>query len=56
MCRAIPGEVIAIHEKCEVRFGDVRSGGVPREVCLLPREWRATPGELTLLVEGPVGT
>ncbi len=34
MCLAVPGEVVALLEKHELRFGRVRFGGVTREVCL----------------------
>jgi hydrogenase expression/formation protein HypC len=34
MCLAVPGEIVAVYEREGVRFGDVRFGGVSREVCL----------------------
>jgi hydrogenase expression/formation protein HypC len=34
MCLAIPGEVIAVYDKDGVRYGNVRFGGIAREVCL----------------------
>lgn len=34
MCLAIPGEVVAIYPKHGMLFGEVRFGGVTREVCL----------------------
>lgn len=51
MCLAIPGEVIAAYDKDGVRFGDVRFGGVTREVCLhaFPD---AVPGEFVLVHVG----
>jgi hydrogenase expression/formation protein HypC len=34
MCLAIPGEVVAVHERDGLRFGRVQFGGIAREVCL----------------------
>lgn len=34
MCLGIPGELMAIHERDGLRFGQVRFGDVTREVCL----------------------
>lgn len=34
MCLAIPGELVSTFERDGVRYGDVRFGGVTREVCL----------------------
>jgi hydrogenase expression/formation protein HypC len=34
MCLGIPGKVIEIYEKGEVRMGKVDFGGVVREICL----------------------
>ena len=34
MCLAIPGEIVAVHDKHGMRFGDVAFGGISREVCL----------------------
>ncbi len=34
MCLAIPGEIIEVHDKHGMRFGNVQFGGITREVCL----------------------
>lgn len=34
MCLAIPGQVVGTYEKHGLRMGQVRFGGVEREVCL----------------------
>lgn len=34
MCLAIPGEIVEVRDRHGMRFGDVRFGGVTREVCL----------------------
>jgi hydrogenase expression/formation protein HypC len=51
MCLAVPGEVLSKSEKDGVWYGDVRFGGITREVCLhaLPD---VTPGEFVLVHVG----
>jgi hydrogenase expression/formation protein HypC len=34
MCLAIPGEIVALHEKEGLRFAKVQFGGIARDVCL----------------------
>ena len=34
MCLAIPGEVVETYERDGIRWGEVRFGGITREVCL----------------------
>ena len=34
MCLAVPGEIVAVHERDGLRFGKVAFGGITREVCL----------------------
>lgn len=51
MCLAVPGEVLSTSEKDGVSYGDVRFGGITREVCLhaLPD---VKPGEFVLVHVG----
>jgi hydrogenase expression/formation protein HypC len=51
MCLAVPGEVLSTSEKDGVSYGDVRFGGITREVCLhaLPG---VKPGEFVLVHVG----
>jgi hydrogenase expression/formation protein HypC len=51
MCLAIPGEVLAAYDRDGVCYGEVRFGGVTREVCLhaFPD---AVPGEFVLVHVG----
>jgi hydrogenase expression/formation protein HypC len=51
MCLAIPGEVIAAYDRDSVRYGDVRFGGVTREVCLYAFP-DTEPGEFVLVHVG----
>ncbi len=34
MCLAIPGKVVALHERSGVRMGKIDYGGITREACL----------------------
>jgi hydrogenase expression/formation protein HypC len=51
MCLAIPGEIIAVRSRDDVRMADVRFAGITREVCLqcLPE---AGPGDFVLVHVG----
>ncbi|HEY1558550.1 MAG TPA: HypC/HybG/HupF family hydrogenase formation chaperone [Kofleriaceae bacterium] len=51
MCLAVPGEIIAVHEREGLRFGKVQFGGITREVCL---EYAADarPGDFVLVHVG----
>lgn len=51
MCLAVPGEIVAVYERDGVRFGEVRFGGVTREVCLHAVA-DASPGEFVLVHVG----
>lgn len=51
MCLGIPGEVVSVSTKDGLPFGDVRFGGVTREVCLVCHP-DVAPGEFVLVHVG----
>ncbi len=51
MCLAIPGEIIEVHDKHGMRFGNVQFGGITREVCL-EYQPAATTGDFVLVHVG----
>lgn len=51
MCLAIPGEIVDVHARDGLRFGNVRFGGITREVCL-EYERDAEPGDFVLVHVG----
>ena len=51
MCLGIPGEVVSVTSHDGLPFGDVRFGGVTREVCLVCHP-DVQPGEFVLVHVG----
>jgi hydrogenase expression/formation protein HypC len=51
VCLGIPGEVTEVRERDGLRFGNVRFGGVSREVCLACQP-DVVPGDFVLVHVG----
>jgi hydrogenase expression/formation protein HypC len=51
MCLGIPGEVTSVVERDGLQFGNVRFGGVTREVCLVCQP-DVVPGDFVLVHVG----
>lgn len=51
MCLAVPGEIVAVHDRHGMRFGNVCFGGITREVCL-EYEREASVGDFVLVHVG----
>jgi hydrogenase expression/formation protein HypC len=51
MCLGIPGEVTSVSERDGLPFGEVRFGGVTREVCLVCHP-DVVPGDFVLVHVG----